>query len=440
MLNTVDNRLLSTFGYSGYTEECNNVDGFRHSLRGCTGQESCYLPYDSNWFVENCTKNYIEGTSEIQKHKLFIKLHCYHPDGEKQYITLHSLNFLVILVVLTFIMCWSMAEKRFFEQHAIKYPKPSDYTIELRNLPDGRSREELQAQLCMHLMKYEPKLNVLDGSIINILVPIAEDKLSNLIKRTQKKEEVSKILDDLHGFGIFKEVTIHNISSQLISDTEEKERKEINKEYPCWKRTWWFLQKLVCVASGPKNLIKELKKDLDKRIELKEYIAKSEEKENVRFNSAFVTFSTMYAKNQYYKAINISYMYRLCCFICFRKCNKKADRHIMSFEKLNLEARKPSDPVNILWTNLHITDASRRLRGIVSFILTILIVLVPVVLVIIASTLLLNQNYLDAACPKEKNLHLNADFMKDVVQDYERPDSQNLIGCLCFKNYFTYRN
>jgi hypothetical protein len=89
------------------------------------------------------------------------------------------LNFLVILVVLTFIMCWSMAEKKFFEQHAIKYPKPSDYTIELRNLPDGRSREELQSQLYMHLMKHEPKLSVLDGSIINILVPTAEEKLSN---------------------------------------------------------------------------------------------------------------------------------------------------------------------------------------------------------------------------------------------------------------------
>jgi hypothetical protein len=74
----------------------------------------------------------------------------------------------------------------------------------------------------------------------------------------------------------------------------------------------------------------------------------------VRFNSAFVTFATIYAKTQFYKAINISFMYKLCCFKCFRKCNKKADRHIISFEKFNIEARKPSEPVNILWTNLHI--------------------------------------------------------------------------------------
>jgi hypothetical protein len=52
-----------------------------------------------------------------------------------------------------------------------------------------------------------------------------------MIKRTKKKEEVSKILDELHGFGLFKEVTIHNIKPVLISETEEKERKEINKEY-----------------------------------------------------------------------------------------------------------------------------------------------------------------------------------------------------------------
>jgi len=436
----VDNRLLSTFGYSGYKKECNNDTAFKQSLQACRDRENCFLPYNSSWFNAGCAKKYIEGTSEIQKHKLFLKLHCYHPEGDKYYGLLHFLNFLVILVVLTFIMCWSMAEKKFFEQHAIKYPKPSDYTIELRNLPDGRNREELQSQLYMHLMKHEPKLSVLDGSIINILVPTAEEKLSFMIKRTKKKEEVSKILDKLHGFGLFKKVTINNITSKKISQTEEKEKGEINKEYSCLKKTWWCLQNAAFIAAGPKNLVKKLKKTFDERIELKEKIAKSEEKENVRFNSAFVTFATIYAKTQFYKAINISFMYKLCCFKCFRKCNKKADRHIISFERFNIEARKPSEPVNILWTNLHFTDASRRLRRMVSFLLTILIVLVPVALVIVASALLLNQNYLEGACPKEKNLHLNTAFMKDVVQDYERPDSQNLIGCLCFKNYFTYRN
>jgi len=439
----VDNRLLSTFGYSGYKKECNNDTAFKESLQACRDRENCFLPYNSSWFDAECAKKYIEGTSEVHKHKLFLKLHCYHPEGDKYYGLLHFLNFLVILVVLTFIMCWSMAEKKFFEQHAIKYPKPSDYTIELRNLPDGRNREELQSQLYMHLMKHEPKLSVFDGSIINILVPTAEEKLSSMIENKKKKEEVTKILDELHEFGLFKEVNIDNISSKLINETVEKEREEINKNYPWWKRTWWFIEKLVCVANGPKNLVKELKIQYDEKIELQAKIAKSEDKENVRFNSAFVTFATIYAKTQFYKAINISYMYRLCCFKCFRKCNKKADRHIISFEKFNIEARKPSEPVNILWTNLHFTDASRRLRRIVSFILTVLIVLVPVVLVIIASALLLNQNYLDAVCPKEENgkkLDQNDPFMKDVIQDYERPDSQNLIGCLCFKNYFTYRN
>ena len=422
----LDQRFPSSYTYYMIVKSANNETNFYNDISSCTNKSSCKVNYTSNWFTDAAT-DYITGAQSKRKYKFYLRYHCTGikfelstgtSTSKSSFIaTIFSLNILNVVFFVLYMTFWVYYEKKIFKKYRDEGLMPSDYTIQIRNLPQNMKEEELKTELYNHLKKFKDELKIRSEEPI---VDINVAKTSNLLYIDQQIQFidtrtsllVEKLIADHAvpqppGDGV---LDLKFILGYLKSNSQAHLRKDSAVDF----------ESLLLLMKG--------KKMLEKR-------RREMEKEKQTFSSVFVTFNVNKNKVKYYNALNISNSTRFFFFICKKKQRGADD--ISMFRDNILSVKDPVEPINITWSNLQISRLEKRVRRSASLLFTIMLVVLPVVLVATVNNFITQLGDLKISCPDHEifspaQVTANPNISVLVVQDYLRgANSEKLIYCYC---------
>jgi hypothetical protein len=158
---------------------------------------------------------------------------------------------------------------------------------------------------------------------------------------------------------------------------------------------------------------------------------RTDEKET--FQSVFVTFNTNLNKVRIYNAMNLTKFKRFSLRWC------RTEDHISVFGDRVLRVKNPPEPENITWENLQITPFEKKVRRTISWIITILLIGVPILVVILISINIRQEESFKFSCPK--STVFSEEKMTPVVEETLKADftsgknSENLMFCYCYTDF-----
>ena len=220
--------------------------------------------------------------------------------------------------------------------------------------------------------------------------------------------------------------------SQEVSDEFEEIRR--NNPTGLTQKTHEFKDKegaKLLFKSNPKayKLYKKFldaAKKADKQKKRKEIVSKMKQKAL----AAFVTFDYTSIKDSFEDRVDVNWA--RACFFCCKCCQK----HPAYFNGKTLKASVPSEPENMMWENLHISEASRTCRKVFSWVLSLFIIGTLVVLVVLISKQSKNRSERRVSC-REDEYYKPTDetFIEMALKDYVSEKSEGVMQCFCIKRY-----
>ena len=412
----------SSYTFYMFEKQYNNATNFYQSINSCQGFKQCTVRYSPSWFTSDAAA-YIKGKNGQSKHKLYLKYHCqgidmtfFGKDFNKQKLNylIIIVNLLILTIFILYLISWSFYEKKIFTRFRSTLPHPSDYTLKIKNLPQQWNEETLGQKLYDHLSKFGKEIGIEEDFIVDI--NMAKNNsilyLDQMIKKYDMRASViiEKLVDD-KVIGLPPHGTPLDVKWVL--------------DYTNQHSDFLFLR----LAEKQLN---DFSKTLKKKQKY-EAMRNIQSKEKESFQSVFVTFDTNYNKVLFYDMMNITKFKRLRLKMC-------RGRHNLSvFGKKVLRVCNPSEPENITWENLQVTPFKKKIRRTFSWLVTILLIGVPIIVVILISLKLKKQESFKSSCPKssifaEENMTNNTKGI--LFNDFtSRDQSENLMFCYCYADF-----
>ena len=419
----IDQKFSSSYTFFMFFKEANLNENFYEALNVCSNKTSCELQYSSTWFDTAVANRYIRGDQDVQPHKLYLKYHC--KDIKLEYFggefDKPSLNYLIIVIsvlllifLIIYLINWNSFEKKIFSNFQETYPLPSDYTIKIKNLPQGMTEETLKERLFDHFESFKEKLKIRTDFIMDINIAKGDDViyLDQSIKRYELK--LGAILEAM-------------VELKLFPDGDQFEVKRVI-DYRNKNKSKFATGKAAA-------LIKKFERNVKKKqsAELRRNKISEQKQE---FLSVFITFNKNVNKVKVYNAMHLSKAQRLAI-----KCCCANSKGLNNFESKLLRVKNPSEPSNILWKNLQISPFEKRVRRTISLVGTIILVAIPVVIVILISISMTQQEPLKLSCPSQsvfstENMKKDPSIKQKVLEDHAAGDrSENLMFCYCYAEF-----
>lgn len=403
-----------------YEKDFNNNTAFYQAISSCDGKGSCLLNYTSSWFKSG-TENIVYGPGGEMKYKLYLKYHCMNVQisffgkefskSDLNYVVI-GINLAIIVIFIGYLISWYFYEKKIFKFFEDTRPLPSDYTIKLKNLPQNLTEEELKRGLYDHFNNFKAELKINSDLIVDINLAKTNDLiyLNNLINSCDNK--IKSYINKMEKDNIIEHKESNVNLGQLIENlTRDPKITKSDTANSMFKR-------LVKTAHKKSKLEKRLEHVRNKKID---------------FQSAFITFNYNVNKVKFLNAMNISACkrFKLCCM-------PKTD-HPNYFKGKILSAKNPSEPVNILWENLQVSPLEKRIRRVISWILSIVLIAIPILIVILISISIADAEPLKLSCPKnrifsEENMSANPNIKQALIEDYRVNKATSLMFCYCYQN------
>lgn len=414
----------SAYTFFMFEKAFNNESAFYKSLANCTGKGNCTISYDSSWFAASAV-DYIEGTNGKVRHKLYLKYHCanirlsyfnqFYSKSDLNYVII-VINFLILGFFLVYLICWSYYEKKIFRDYVSKMPHPSDYTLKIKNLPQHWNEETLAQNLHLHLMHYAKSMKISGEPIVDINVAKNNSilHLDQLIRKYEIKATgiVQKLLDD-----------------QVIENPPQGTPLDIK----------YLLEYRLLNPDKFKEpkVEKELKEFMDMIKKKQVYEVKREKSATQKetFQSVFVTFNTNLNAVRFFNAMNISKSKRMSL-----NCLSGKKGHINKFANKIVRVKKAPEPINIEWENLQVSPFEKKVRRVVSWVSTILLIGIPIIVVTLISLNIKRNEPLKFSCPNNsvfsaKNQELSTKEKSILINDFKSKDSENLMFCYCYADF-----
>ena len=418
----IELKFPSSYTFYMFEKQYNNATNFYQSINSCQGFNQCTVQYSPSWFTSYAAA-YIEGKNGQSKHKLYLKYHCqgidmtfFGQDFNKQ-----KLNYLIIIVnllILTFfilyLITWSFYEKKIFTRFRSTVPHPSDYTLKIKNLPQHWNEDMLGQNLYDHLSKFGRTFGIKDDFIVDI---------------NMAKNNSILYLDQLiKNYRIRVSVIIEKLSEDKVIEMPPQGTPLDVK----WVLEYRLLHPDVFSQPKVKKVMDALLKALKKQQKYKALReVRSEEKES--FQSVFVTFNTNFNKVMFYNAMNLTKFKR------FRLQACETGNSVSTFGNKVLSVKNPPEPENITWENLQVSPFEKKIRRTVSWLITILLIGVPIIVVILISLNLKKQESFKSSCPKSSILaeeNMTDNTQEVLLADFTSGDqSENLMFCYCYADF-----
>ncbi len=403
-----------------YEKDHNNNTAFYQAIAYCNGKSSCMLNYNADWFKDG-TQNLVYASNGELKYKLYLKYHCQNVQvpffgtevskADLNYVVI-GINLAILLVFAIYLISWYFYEKKIFKYFKDTKPLPSDYTLKLKNLPQNLNEEDLKLALYDHFTSFKSHLKISSDAIVDINLAKTNDQLYliNLISSYDRK--LKSYIEIMEKENIIE----HKDDNVNIGELIER------------------LKKAPSIEANPKakSIFKRIVTVAHKKAKYEAQMSHVKTKP-IKFQSAFITFNFNVNKVKYLNAMNLSAFsrFRLGC------CRNKDSLNY--FKGKVLRAQNPSEPINILWHNLQISPLSKRIRRVLSWICSIVLIAIPVFVVIIISFNIADAEPLKLSCPKTKiftdeNMSKNPSVKETLIQDYRVNNATSLMFCYCYQN------
>lgn len=416
----VDSNFPSSYTFYMYVREFNNNTAFYESIKPCQGKPNCTVPYSGSWFTSGAAGQITGGNGN--QYKLYMKYHCIDIkmdffgkvyDKTKLNYVIVIINLLILGIFILYLINWSYYEANIFSRLRVEIPHASHYTLKIKNLPQHLTEEELAQRLHDHLLRAGGKLGLTGNFIVDINVA---------------KNNSILCLDQL--------INKYNIKiSAVIEKLVEDGAIELPPEGTPLDVKWVLEQRILNPSKFTEEKIKPKMESLLKSVKkLQTYEKKKENKEEKKetFQSVFVTFDTYLTKLKIASAMNITKFKRLSL-----KCGH-AD-HICAFFDKVLRAKNPPEPENITWENLQVTPTSKKIRRTISWVVTILLIGVPIIVVILLSISLRKEEAFKFSCPSNgifAENNMTQTKYDILIEDYRAKEkSENLMFCYCYEDF-----
>lgn len=398
----------------------NNQENFKKAYTNCQGKKECDITYKPEWFTEEAN-DYIKGENNQPKHKFYLRYHCTNieidlygnvfPKADLNFAVV-IVNLLVFLLALLFLYRWKVNETKIFSNFRQTTPLPSDYALKFKNLPKNTNEEQLKRDLKAHLEKFYPHLNIKSQAIVDMNVSKNNDMLylDRILKQKRNRAEAyfQKMVEDKLIEVPENQTMDLNFLRAYVRQNPDKFRSQKGKK---------SLQKMFNELQKVEKLEAKVKKQSNK---------------SASFLSVYVTFNLNVNAVKIYNAMNISSTKRLMMNICPNK------DHICSFKDKILKVQHPPQPINIMWENVQVSPFEKRIRRLISFLATIFLIAIPIIIVIVISYNMKNAEPSKITCPKddvfaEENM---TDAKLEIIKkDYTSETSENLMFCYCVKEF-----
>ena len=148
--------------------------------------------------------------------------------------------------------------------------------------------------------------------------------------------------------------------------------------------------------------------------------------------SAYITFWSPRIKEYFRQKMGISFLKRT--QLMFSEADKD---HINRFHGKILYIEQPTEPENLVWSNLYLGSAQKHLRRILSFLFSATLIVVMALLMIYISKIKDSRTAsVSKACPSNVNFERNDQaFIDMIVKDYESMSPDGLVECFCEQNF-----
>ena len=418
----IDQKFSSSYTFFMFYKEANLNENFYEAINICSNKTFCELQYSSTWFNKEIATRYIKGDQDLEPHKLYLKYHC--KDIKLNYfgsvVDKPDLNYLIIAVsllllifLIIYLVNWNSFEKKIFNNFQESYPLPSDYTVKIKNLPQGMTEDKLKQLVANHFEKFKEQLKIRSDFIMDINFAKSDDVfyLDKTIKRYELK--IGAILEKM-------------VELKLLDDAEQFEVKKVieyrNKHKEMFK------------SGKPKSLMKKLERNIKKK-QTAENEKKNISNQKQTFLSVFVTFNRNINKVKVYNALRRG---KSLCATSGCCVNKNA---INYFESKWLKVKNPSEPSNIMWRNLQVSPLEKRIRRTISLIGTLVLVAIPIIIVIFISINMTQQESMKLSCPSQslfsdENLKRDPTIKDKILTDFAAGEnSENLMFCYCYADF-----
>lgn len=174
---------------------------FAEAVKNCENLQKCDILYSSSWFDPECLR-------ENESNKLYLKIYCaksslriFNRDFTKEQFSwvVFLANILSVFSFLIFLLNQKVAEKKLVKYHEKERATPSNYSLQIKKLPQGLSEIELITQLKDHFMKYaaEKKMKEEILPIFDIQVAQQNELIILNKKITDHEEAMSDLYEEL---------------------------------------------------------------------------------------------------------------------------------------------------------------------------------------------------------------------------------------------------
>jgi len=395
---------------------CNNYDTtvLSSTFTNCVGQSSCTITTPSGIFKASGSDSACDPLYSTQN--VYIKVTCstttlkiftdYTIEKSTVAFVVASLDAAIIVFFLLMIHTLKFAQKSAARNIEKKAYSASSYTVEIRNLPQEFGAEDLAAKLWAFLdQKLGEKALGGGHKVVDIQIVLPNkliESSKNLGEVIHNKNTYIREFMQLY----VPDYTKHEIDfkglQQVMTSLKQSNPVKAKEAEPLFK-------KIRDLVLRKEKLIMEIR------------ALKTAKK--VRIVSAFVTFSSIPARNRILDAFISSPIHRIARVLC--SCCYEKD---VSFYGKILRARTPADPGSILWENLGEPGSSVFMRRSFSLLLTIMLWILSAV-ILIASTYYKNyfkQKYPTVDCGDKNptSAQAAADF---ALGEYQK----GYLECYC---------
>jgi len=406
---------------SDINSKCNLYDSstLNSTFSACTGKTSCNITIPSGMFKAVGADTYCDTI--YQNYNIYVQVSC-----DTTTLTLFgSLEIAKSTIALTVALCDAVIIIIFIVMvYSLKYAQKSatrnvlktaysasSYTLQIRNLPQDLPSEELAGKLWSF---FDHRLGNKDGSsnhrVVDVQIVLPNKLIAfsrKLGKIIQKKNTLIREFMQLYAIEFAKNEIDFKGVQKIVMDLK-KNRSPNAKE-----ATQLYRKIRDCASQKTKilNTIQKLKTT-----------------KNIKIVCAFVTFSSIIAKNKILDMFSSSPIDRLARSLC-KSCYSKDT----SFLGKHLVARTASDPGSILWENLGEPGPKIFLRRMTSLFLTVLLWVISGGILLVSTYY---KNYFKEEYP-EIDCSQYDPTMDEAAVDYSRGQYQiGLLGCYCSEDIF----
>jgi len=395
---------------------CNEYDSatLSSTFSGCVGKESCTINIPDGMFkTSTACQNYykaeyvyIQVSCDTTKLTLFEGIEI-----EKTTVayTVAILDTIIIVVFLIMVYSMRYAQRSAAKNVLKKAYSASSYTVQIRNLPQDMPSEELAAKLWTFLdHKLGNKQSYTNHRVVDvqIVLPnrlIAFSRMFGDIIR--KKNTLMREFVQLYAPGYSgKQIDYAGIKNLLL---QLKERQS-----PMYREATSIFKKIQEKADQKKKMLLS--------------IQKLRASKDIRIVCAFVTFSSVPARNRIldkFSSSSFDRFARILCSCCYTKD--------LSFHGKLIYAKSAEDPGSILWENLGEPGPIIFLRRMGSFILTVAMWAISGAILLVSTYY---KNYFKSEYPTIDCTGRDP-TEAEVAADYKTGSLQlGLLECYCTKD------